>query len=729
MKQVIQDFRTGRLSVEEVPPPAPGAGGVLVRTTRSLISAGTERMVVDLARKSLLGKAVERPDLVKQVLDKVRRDGIWETVRTVQSRLETAIPLGYSCSGAVLEVGRDAAGFEKGDRVACAGGGYANHAEVVFVPKNLAVKIPGEVDFESAAFVTVGAIALQGVRVAEASLGDRVGVIGLGLIGQITVQLLAAAGCRVFGIDIRPSRAELALRLGASQTGTGSSQDVLDAVARFTDGHGLDAVLIAAASDDSGPVELAGRISRERGRVVAIGAVRMEIPRQDYYRKELEFRLSRSYGPGRYDPLYEEKGIDYPYGYVRWTEKRNMDSFVGLLEQGKVDVKPLVTHRYPIADALQAYETLTEGRESCLGIILTYDTPEEVAQKARVELRPEKRARPKGAQEGTGVSVIGAGRFAQSTLLPILKKEGNVRLRGIASAKGLSAGTAGKRFGFDFSTSDIEEILRDEQCEAVLIATRHNLHAPLACRAMDAGKHVLVEKPLALNEDELNRVLEAHRGTDRLLMVGFNRRFAPLARLLKRHFEGRTEPLTIGYRINAGPVPFDSWIRDPAEGGGRVVGEVCHFVDLMAFLCDAVPQVVYAQAVTSNDQTDDSLNIQVRFKDGTIGTIGYWSNGDVSYPKEYMEVFSGGRIGVLDDFSELILVRDRQRRRTRDRQDKGHREELRAFLGAVREGAGSPIPLDDAAAVTLATFCIHESLRTGSPVDIADVRRSITPIA
>lgn len=719
MKQIVQNFKTGRLSVEEVPPPLVRGGGVLVQNRCSLISAGTERMSVDLARRSLLGKAKERPDLVRQVLDKVQRDGLWETAKAAWSRLDADVPLGYSCAGVVLEVGRDAPGFEQGDRVACAGAGYASHAEVVWVPKNLTVKVPEGVDDEDAAFVTVGAIALQGLRVAEVTLGDRVGVIGLGLIGQIAVQLLTAAGCQVFGIDIVPERAALALQMGASEARAGSDEEVAASVATFTEGRGLDAVLITAATDDNGPVALAGEISREKGRVVAVGAVKMDIPRRAYYQKELNLRLSRSYGPGRYDPDYEERGIDYPFGYVRWTEKRNMEAFVDLLARRRIDVRPLVTHRFRVEDALQAYDMIVEGREPSLGVLLTYGCPAEALRRSRVELKTEGPRRQLKGQE-IGVGVIGAGNFARGTLLPALRRLDRVRLRGIVSAGGFHARSAGGRFGFDYCASDAQEVLRDEGCDAVLIATRHHLHASLVCRALAARKHVFVEKPLALNEAELREVLSAAQTSGCLLMVGFNRRFAPLVARLRGHFEGRTEPLAVSYRVNAGPLPADSWIQDPAEGGGRIVGEVCHFVDLMCHLTGATPQVVYAQAIPSPHPIPDTLNIHLRFGDGSVGHIGYWSNGDPSYPKEYLEVFSGGKIAVLNDFKELTCARGGRQRRVRERQDKGHRAELGAFLEAIRRGVEAPIPLQDAAAVTLATFSIHESLRTGAPVPVRD---------
>jgi predicted dehydrogenase len=721
MKQVVQNFKTGCLGVKEVPAPLVRDGGVLVQNRCSLISAGTERASVDLARRSLIGKAKGRPDLVRQVLDRVQRDGLWETVQAVWNRLDADAPLGYSCAGVVLEVGRDAPGFERGDRVACAGGGYASHAEVVSVPRNLTVKVPEGVDDEGAAFATVGAIALQGLRVAEMTIGDRVGVIGLGLIGQIAVQLLAAAGCRVFGVDIVPERAALALRMGAAEARSGSDEEVAASVAAFTEGRGLDAVIITAASDDSGPVALAGEISRDKGRVVAVGAVKMEVPRRVYYEKELDLRLSRSYGPGRYDPEYEEKGIDYPFGYVRWTERRNMEAFVDLLARGRVDVRPLVTHRFRVEDASEAYDMIVEGREPCLGVLLTYDPPAEALRRPRVELKAE----GAGAQrrlrgEEVGVGVIGAGNFARGTLLPALKRLDRVRLRGIVSAGGLHARSAGRRFGFDYCASDAEEIFRDEECDAVLIATRHHLHASLACRALAARKHVFVEKPLALNEAELKEVLSAARTSGCLLTVGFNRRFAPLVGRLKDHFEGRSEPLSMSYRVNAGPLPAESWVQDPAEGGGRIVGEVCHFVDLMCHLTGATPQVVYAQAIPSPHPVPDTLNVHLRFSDGSIGNICYWSNGDSSYPKEHLEVFSGGGIAVLNDFRELTCVRGGRRRRFRERQDKGHRAGLRAFIEAIRRGAEAPIPLQDAAAVTLTTFSIHESLRAGAPIPIPD---------
>jgi len=723
MKQIIQNFKTGILSVEEVPSPVVKPDGVLVRTACSLISGGTERSAINLAQKSLLGKARQRPDLVKQILSKVQRDGVWETIKTVQGRLDTHMPLGYSCSGIVTACGEHITEFTPGDRVACAGAGYANHAEVVSVPRNLVVKIADEVAYDAAAFVTVGSIALQALRVTDAQIGERVGVIGLGLVGQLTVQLLSAAGCSVFGLDILPSRAELSLRMGATQSTTGSPEEILASVMAFTRQRGLDAVLITADTENNGPVELAGDLLREKGRVVVVGAVKMDIPRRVYYQKELDLRLSRSYGPGRYDRQYEEKGIDYPFGYVRWTENRNMEAFAGLIASGKVDVKQLVTHRFSIEDALQAYDMISENKEPHLGVLLTYGGSSDSPDKRSLILQPARTGKEKSANECPGISCVGAGNFATSVLLPALKKIPGVNLRGLATAGGISAKKAGDKFKFAYCTTDISEVLGDDATDAVIIATRHNLHSQLSMQALASGKHVFVEKPLSLSRSSLKDLIGALQKSDRFLTVGFNRRFSPFARQILEDIKDRSDPLAMSYRINAGAVPEDHWTRDPVEGGGRILGEICHFVDLMTFFCGALPLRVYAHGMDlpGSQVENDTLTVDLKFQDGSIGTISYFANGDNSFSKEYLEIFQGGSVTTLEDFRKLRTIKNGKCKRFKTwRQDKGHEAGLRIFLEAVRTGSEPPICLNELIGVTLTTFCIQESMRTGQPVDIPD---------
>ncbi len=703
MKQVIQNFRSGVLKVDDVPAPLVKRGGVLVRNVASLISAGTEKMAVDLAQRSLVGKAKERPDLVKQVLGKLRRDGLMSTLNTVKARLDAPLALGYSCAGIVGEVGQGAEEFQVGDRVACAGMNYASHAETVFVPKNLTVKLPAEVGFDEAACVTLGAIALQGVRTAEVKLGDAVAVIGLGMLGQLTLQILKAAGCRVLGIDLDAGKLSLARQLGADAAVLRGA-DVELAVAQFSGGYGVDAVIITAAAETNDPLELAGVIARDRAVVSMVGAVKLDVPRKVYYEKELQLRLSRSYGPGRYDAQYEEQGVDYPIGYVRWTERRNMQEFLRLVATRAVRLEALITHRFPIAQAAQAYDIITgKTPQPYLGILLTY--PESVAPSTR--LMALKQTTRKTAAVTLGV--IGAGNFAKSVLLPRLAKAEGVSLVGLATATGRNAKAIGEQYGFGFCTTDYRELLERAEINTVLIATRHDTHARMVAEALRAGKTVYVEKPLAISEDGLNEVAEAVAQTDGRLLVGFNRRFSALSVVLKESL-ANAGPLAITYRVNAGAVPKESWIQNE-EGGGRLVGEVCHFVDYLQFLTDAEPVEVFAYGASA-----DTLSIVVKLSDGSVGNINYFATGDRSFPKERVEVYGGGRVAVLDDFRVLECWRDGKRKVTkRLAQDKGFDQELAAFVKAARTGEAMPIAWRSLYLTTLATLKIEAALRRGQP--------------
>lgn len=715
MKQVVQHIGSRKLEVADVPEPACKGGGVVVRNTVSLISAGTERLVIDFANKSLLGKAQERPDLVKKVLDKVKKEGIGATLQTVKGGLERFIPLGYSCAGVVEQVGRGAEEFAVGDRVACAGMGYASHAHAVFVPKNLTVAVPAEVSLEDASYVTLGAIALQGVRVADVRLGESVAVIGLGLLGQLTVQILKANGCRVVGVDLDPAKVEQAVRLGADAA-VRRSDDVLAAVAHFTDGVGVDAVIVTAATESNDPIELAGELCRDRGRVSMVGAVKMDIPRKVYYMKELELRLSRSYGPGRYDPSYEEEGRDYPIGYVRWTERRNMQEFLRLVSTGQVTPSALTTHRFPVERAEEAYEIVTGKRqENFAGVVLTY--AQEPASAGRRTLRLAARPARAGA---VGLGFIGAGNFATSVLLPRFSRTSGVDLVGVATATGVSGKNTGTRFGFRYATTDMAELLADPAVHAVVIATRHGSHAHFAAQALRAGKAVFVEKPLAIDEAGLEEVLAAQAETGQVLAVGFNRRFSPLAEQLKGFFAPGSR-LAVNYRVNAGAIPRESWIHDPEEGGGRIIGEVCHFVDLLQYLTGDLPVEVFAHSLGGPEGTlHDTVAATLGFRNGSLGSINYLATGDKSFPKERVEVFGGGGIGVLEDFREVLTTRGGKQGRTRRlSQEKGFDQEIARFLEAVREGGALPISIESLEATHRVTYALEESLRTGCPVRIA----------
>ncbi len=713
MKQLLQNLRDGRTTVVEVPRPSAARGAALVRTAASLVSAGTERTLVSFAEKNLVGKARSRPDLVRQMVDKARREGLAATIEAAFNRLDQPMPLGYSSAGTIVEVGPGLEGFKVGDRVACAGGNHAVHAEYEVVPKILMAKLPDNVDFESAAFTTLGAVALHGFRLAAPQLGENIAVIGLGLLGLLAVGIARAAGCRVFGVDLSPQRVKLAEQMGATAVTRAGAETAGQA---FTGGKGFDAVLICADAHSNDPIQLAGALCRDRGRVIAVGAVGLNIPRKIYYEKEIFFQVSRSYGPGRYDLEYEEKGQDYPAGFVRWTEGRNLAAFVELLASGQLDVRPLITHRFPIEEAPQAYEIITgKRREPFLGVLLTYPQAESLAP-TRVDLPAAG-----GAAAPVGdlsVGVLGAGNYASAVFLPAVKKAGGTRLAGIASASGLTAQHAASRFGFAYASSSEREVIEDPQTNIIVILTRHQHHARQALAALALDKHVFCEKPLAIHPDELEEIeaATAQKGARPLLMVGFNRRFAPLAVKLKEFLTPRSEPLAAHYRVNAGYLPLSHWLHDPEQGGGRIIGEGCHFIDFLTFLAGGPPVSVSARALPDAGRyRQDNAVLDFTFPDGSIGTVSYLANGDKSFPKERVEVFCGGAVGVLDDFRSLELVKDGRRSTARLalRQDKGHQAGWSAFLEAIRTGSPAPIPYADLFGVTRAAFAAVRALSSG----------------
>lgn len=710
MKQVLQNMRDGKTTVAEIPVPTPRAGQALVQVAASLVSAGTERMLVDFAEKSLVGKARSRPDLVRQVLDKMSREGILPTLQAAFNRLDQPMSLGYSSAGTIIALGPEMDGFKVGQRVACAGGGYAVHAEYNVVPRNLLTPLPDPVDFESAAFTTLGAIALQGFRLAEPQIGENVAVIGLGLLGLLTIQIASAAGCRVWGLDTNPERVKLAESFGISAC---SRQNAVDSAQAFTANHGFDSVIICADTKSNDPVELAGAIARDRAKVVATGAVGLSFPRKIYYEKELSFINSRSYGPGRYDPTYEENGKDYPIGYVRWTEGRNFQAIVNLMANGKLRIAPLVTHRIPIEQAPEAYEIITgKKKELFLGVVLVYPGRQgnkETGMSLRVSLSTNVRPETGAVRLG----VLGAGLFANATLLPAIKKIAEIELIGIASAGGMHAQHSGQKFGFQYACSDDEQILNDPNINTVAILTRHDTHADLVVRALKAGKHVFVEKPLAVNDEQLSMVIGQLLETDQgLLMAGFNRRFAPLAQQLHSSIVTRQEPLYAHYRVNAGYIPLNHWTHDPAQGGGRIIGEGCHFVDFLTFLVDSAPVSVSAHALPNNGKyREDNVSMTFTFADGSIGVVDYLANGDKSFPKERVEVFCGGLVAVLDDFRVLQLTKDGKKKETKLMgQDKGHFNEMQALVSGIQNGR-APIAYDQLIGVTKATFAAVESIK------------------
>jgi predicted dehydrogenase/threonine dehydrogenase-like Zn-dependent dehydrogenase len=747
MKQLLQNLRTGETTVKEVPVPTPQDGEVLVRNMASLVSAGTERTLVEFAEKSLAGKARSRPDLVRQVLDKARREGLLTTIEAAFSRLAQPMPLGYSSAGVITAVGEGVSGLQKGQRVACAGGNYAVHAEYVSVPHSLLTPLPDTVGFEAASFTTLGAIAMHGFRLAETQLGERIAVVGLGLLGLLAAEIASAAGCHVLGIDLDPRRVSLANQMGFNAVLRTHAED---AAASFSRGRGCDAILICAGTSSNDPVELAGVLARDRARVVATGAVGLNLPRKIFFEKEITFINSRSYGPGRYDPSYEEGGHDYPIGYVRWTEGRNMEAFVDLLADGRVDVQPLITHRFPIEDAPKAYELITGKKDGFfLGVLLNYPEDQPVNEQSQLqpgrasngsepafastESEPQTAAtsltakvQPFRSDVNINLGVLGAGAFATNVMLPAIKKTTGVNLSAVASASGLSASHAASRFGFDRTTSDENQIVRDPSINTVAIFTRHHLHASQVLAALDAGKHVFCEKPLALAPQELAEIEAkveqlAQSPQSPILMTGFNRRFAPLATRLFDFFKNRHEPLFAHYRINAGYIPLSHWLHDPVQGGGRIIGEACHFIDFLTFLTGQTPMSVRTHALPDAGRyREDNVLITLSFSDGSIGQVSYLANGDKTFPKERVEVFSGGKVGVLEDFRLLETVSQgtRQVVRSRLRQDKGHQAEWKAFLDSITTSGSPPIHYDQMFGVMRATFAAVKSLRTRETVHI-----------
>jgi predicted dehydrogenase/threonine dehydrogenase-like Zn-dependent dehydrogenase len=715
MKQVIQEIQSGETKVVEVPVPRPWEGMALVRTRASLVSVGTERAVMTFAQRSLAGKARQRPDLVRQVVEKARREGLLSTVAAVRNRLDQPLALGYSSAGTVIDVGDGVQGVKAGDRVACAGGGYAVHAEYAVVPKNLLALLPESLSFEEGAFGTLGAIAMHGLRLAEPQVGERVAVIGLGVLGLLAAGVARAAGCRVFGVDVDPTRVEAARGLGVEAA---LREDAEEAGATVSGGQGFDVLLICAASESSDPVELAGELARDRARVIAVGDVGMDVPRRTYFRKELVFRVSRSYGPGRYDPVYEEQGRDYPIGYVRWTEGRNLQAVVELMAEDRLEVDGLISHRFPIERAVEAYDLIKgESGEPYLGVVLTY--PDEAISPPEAQRKMVFKAGDAPPADTVRLGAFGAGNFAANVLYPILRRVRGVEMVGLAAATGMSASRIARRFGFQYAVTDESELLEDGSINTMAVLTRHHQHAQQVLASLEAGKHVFCEKPLALNREELARIYRSLLAGDRLLCVGFNRRFAPMAHRMKAFLDVDTGPLVLHYRVNAGPLPGDHWLHDPDQGGGRIIGEACHFIDFLAYLVGSPPLRVDAQSLPDDDRyREDNVLLRLEFEDGSLGTIAYLANGDRSYPKERVEAFGRGRVAVLDDFRTLEFAGGGRRRTSRAwlRQDKGHRGIWEAFAAAVRSGGPPPISYEELAGVSLTSFAAVESLRSNEPV-------------
>ncbi len=717
MKQVVQNYSTGELRLEEVPAPICRAGGVVVRAAYSLVSSGTERMKVDQARMNLVQMARARPDKVKQVVQNVKQLGFVETYKKVRERLSSLTPLGYSVAGEVVEVGSGLDEFAVGDRVACAGEGVACHAEFIFVPRNLCVPVPPEVHLKDAAFATVGAIAMNGVRQAGVTVGDSVLVLGLGLVGLLAVQILKAGGCRVIGVDLDSEKTRLAAQCGADLALTRDDPALDDAISRITDGLGPDVAYIAASTKSTDPMELAGRTLRDRGRVVVVGMVPVQAEWQTYYQKELSVVMSRSYGPGRYDRNFEDKGVDYPVGYIRWTERRNLGEFLRLIADRRIDPSLLAPKTFPFSDAPQAYQELHDAPgHHAAGILFEYDRDNQPRRK--VELSPAPGvSRVPSAKDRVGVGVIGSGNFATATLIPALKAIAHVDLRGICSARGLSAKSAAQRHGFQYCASDIRELLNDSSVDAVVIATRHDSHAQMASEAARAGKHVFVEKPLALNDEQLEQVIQARAETGVVIMPGYNRRFSPLSVAVRDFFTGRSSPIEVICRVNAGAIARDSWYQDAEEGGWRIVSEGCHFIDLIQYICDCPPVDVYAAMIGGDvaGAQNDNCTVTLHMRDGSLGLLIYVANGEPGFEKERIEVFGQGRTAVIANWHAAWLHGQGSKRKVRPaRSGKGHGNEMEAFVDAVRGGREPPLSFDEAIACTRATFAAAASMASRS---------------
>lgn len=705
MKQLVQNLKTGKMELLEVPLPALHKGYVLVRNHFSLISAGTEGSKVKTARASLLQKAKKKPDQVKQVVESVKTEGLEATYKKVMNKLDFPSPLGYSCAGEVMAVGEGVTSFRTGDRVAC-GGTSALHGEVVAVPVNLCVKVPQKINMAHAAFTTVSSIAMQGIRQADVRLGEIVVVIGLGLIGQLTIQLLAASGVRALGIDIDDKAVELARISGAVQAYNRSNPGLEQLILEESRGYGVDAVIITAGTSSTDPVELAGKLCRKKGKVIIVGAVPTGFSRPNYYKKELELRMSASYGPGRYDDNYEEKGLDYPIGYVRWTENRNMQAYLELLAAGKLNIEALLSHTFSFEKALEAYEIIMHKTEPFIGMVLQYDTAKDLSPDIHFKTIQNKNG------EAPAVGFIGAGSFAQKSLLPNVVK--SARMVAVATATGNNAANIAHKYGFETATGEASTVLNHKEINTVFIATRHNTHASYVLKALKNDKNVFVEKPLALHRNELEQIKAEYEKHNSRLMVGFNRRFAPLIVKMMSHFEPGAAKSML-YRVNVGHIPRDHWTQDPQVGGGRIIGEVCHFVDLCMFVAGSRPLSVSAHALDAGQEIWDTLVINLNFENGSVASISYFANGSKSLDKEYMEVYGSGVTAVLKDFKKLEIHTSGKKSFT-SAQDKGHSREVEAFMKAVREGAEAPIPFEDIYISSLLPFKIIESIQSGKTI-------------
>ena len=722
MKQLLQNLKTGEILLEEIPLPNCGRNEVLIKAEKSLISPGTERMLLEFGKSSYLQKARQQPDKVKMVLDKIKTDGLAPTLETVFSKLGEPMPLGYNSAGIVMEVGSNVTEFKVGDRVISNGA----HSEIVVVGKNLVAKIPDDVSFEEASLTVLASVALQGVRLIQPTLGEQFVVIGLGLLGQITLDLLKANGCKAIGVDIDQTKVELARKNGYKALNPAQGEDPIEFVNQITEEIGVDGVIITAATKANGPLEQAAEMVRRKGRIIAVGAIGMDIPRPPFYAKEIEFFVSNSFGPGKHDPAYEIDGNDYPIGYVRWTENRNFQAILTLLSNGALDFKYLLTHTYKFSDAPKAYDEIMNNRDA-LGVVLEYDSKSVKTEKTVTFAKGEMLN-----SADVGIGIIGAGNFTKLIVLPSLLKS-SAKLVGISSAKGLSSSLAAKKFEAGYSTTDYKELMSDKNVNTIFITTRHNNHADLVIESLENNKHVFVEKPLAVNMEQLSRVASVYsnfleKGNAPQLMVGFNRRFSPHSEHMYKNISGRSSALAMSMTVNAGALPKDLWVHEPAQGG-RIIGEGCHWIDLMSFMANSKVKSVHSIAIGQESELpikNDNAIINLKFEDGSIGTLQYISTGNKSFSKERLTVFCEGKVLELDNFKKVNGFGTSDFKKMG--QDKGHKAEMVGFVDNIENSKSAMISFDSLVNTTLATFAHVKSLEENREVLISELESELNEL-
>lgn len=718
MKSVLQNVKTGEVSIEEITEPILKPGNILVRNAYSLVSAGTEKAVLDFSNANYLKKARMRPDLLRKVLNKAKNDGLWQTYKIVSELIEQKIQLGYSTSGKVIDVGEEITDIECGQKVACAGLFAATHSEIISVPRNLVVPVPEDVNFQDACYVTLGAIAIQGVRIAKLQLSENVVVYGLGLVGMVTMQLAIAAGCRVIGIDTDEYKLKLASSFGCETIIVKDGME--EAILNLTNGYGADKVLICAATKSNDPISRTPGFTRQKGVVVVVGDIGMNVPRREYYDKEIDIKISRSYGPGRYDLSYEEGGIDYPYGYVRWTENRNMQSVIDLLNRGKLSFSKITSHQIKINEALKAYD-LIDGKikEKYLGIIIEYDNKNSIKNSTKI-LRNKNSTNSSEIKLG----IIGAGNFGKAFLLPAFNKQKNIRFQGIVTASGVSSSSMAEKYNMEFMSSKAEDLIENKEINSILVASRHDSHASYVMQCIENDKAVFVEKPLAINKSELNAIKELYdkkisEGKNPIIMVGYNRRFSPLAKLLKKVFSEIKKPISVIYRINAGEIPRTEWVHDPLQGGGRIIGEVCHFIDFITYITGEIPIKASGISLKENGKPiDDVVTLNIEYPNGSIGTIHYFSNGNSSMPKEYIEVFGGNISAKLTNFKSINFYGTKvSGKKYYLNQQKGFDEEAKAFAEYVKNGI-PPITFSELYSTSLTSLIANEVIAKSEGLEV-----------